>query len=245
MNEQDLPPQDVLRAACLRPGRPVELILATDLDRDLIDVRSSVLHDLTPQGHLILAQTQPPTTRSYVGRPLEVTFLARYHDIPGGRWLRVGYQTPLKAIKEDYRLGPDLKETVLIVAGPKKLTGFTLRLDYRLEPSGDCGLQLCFWPDRTPLTILDISAGGVRFSHAASWSFEPGQQLNLAVINGPETLLLKARVKRSGQPEGSGRGALAVTAAQFEEVAPETRRRLGQILQEVLRIQLARRAGLD
>lgn len=245
MSEMPLPPQKVLRSTCLRPGRPVDLILQTDMDNNLIDVRPTVLHDVDSKGRLILAQTQPLFKTSMVGRHMEITFLARYNDLAGGRWLRVGYEAPILKVLDNYQIGPDLREQILLAPGPKKLSTFTLRLDYRLEPSLDSDLHLCFWPDKTPLNIVDISAGGVRFSHSASWSFTPRQKLNFAFESQGETLVLAGRVKRSGEPEGPVAKGLKVTAVQFEKMELAARQRLSQLIQEAVRRQIARRSGFS
>ena len=245
MPEVREPSQAVMRSTCLRPGRPVDLILQTNLDYNQIDVRPSALHDVDSKGRLILAQTQPLVKSSFAGRQMEVTFLASYKDVPGGRWLRVGYDAPLLAVLDNYRLGPGLREPALLVPGPKRLEVCTLRLDYRLEPTLDSGINLCFWPDETPLSIVDISAGGVRFSHSRAWSFAPRQKLNLAVKCQEEVLVLPSRVKRSGELEGPAGRNLSVTAVQFEEMELAARQRLSQLIQEALRRQLARRSGFS
>jgi hypothetical protein len=245
MSEAPLPPQDVLRATCLRPGRSVDLILQTNLDNNQIDVRPSALHEVDAKGRLILAQTKPRVKPSFKGRQMEITFLASYKDVPGGRWLRVGYEAPLIAVLENYKLQSGLSEQALVVSGPHKLDICTLRLDYRLEPTLDSALELCFWPDETPLTIVDISAGGVRFSHSAAWSFVPGQKLSLAVKSRDETLVLSGRVKRSGEMEGPASRRLSFTAVQFEEMELAVRQRLSQLIQEALRRQLARQSGFS
>ncbi len=245
MPEVPLPPQKVIRTTCLRPGRPVDLILQINLDHNQIDVRPSALHDVDSKGRLILAQTKPLVRASFVGRHLEITFLARYNDVPGGRWLRMGFETPLLKVLDDYRLGPGLREQALLVSGPKKMEVCTLRLDYRLEPSLDSDLNLCFWPDEKTLSIVDISAGGVRFSHSTSWSFSPRQKLNLALKSQGETLLLTGRVLRNGEMEGSTQRRVAFTAVQFEEMELATRQRLSQLIQQALRRQLARQSGFS
>ena len=245
MSEAPLPRQDVLRATCLRPGRPVDLILQTNLDHNQIDIRPSALYEVDSKGRLILAQTKPPVKPSFKGRHMEITFLAQYKDVPGGRWLRVGYEAPLIAVLENYQIRPDLREQALLVPGPKKLDICTLRLDFRLEPTLDSTLRLFFWPDETQLTIVDISAGGVRFSHPSAWSFAPRQKLSLAVKSGDEILVLKGRVKRSGDLEGPAGRNLAVTAVQFEEMELAVRQRLSQLIHEELRRQLARLSGFS
>lgn len=244
MKQTDLPPQSVLLSTCLRPGRPVELILETSLEQNQIDVRPALLHDLDPKGRLVLSQTAPPLGRSWIGRRIEITFLARYLDVPGGRWLRVGYRTPIADLAAGYRLGSEKMESVIIAPGPQRLQQTTIRLDFRLAPSAESQLSLCFRSDDTPLCIMDISAGGARFSHTDSWSFVPGQKLKLVLKSREQILDLAGQVIRSGEREGPPVRGLSVTAVQFIGQDLATRQRLGQILQEDLRRQLARRSGL-
>ncbi|KMY66548.1 hypothetical protein AAU61_15515 [Desulfocarbo indianensis] len=245
MSQKDLPPQSVLMSTCLRPGRPVELILDTSLDQNQIDVRPALLHDLDPKGRLVLSQTAPPLGRRWIGRQVEITFLARYLDVPGGRWLRVGYRAPIADLVADYRLDSTRVESVIIAPKPQKLQQTTIRLAFRLTPSAESHLSLCFRSDDNPLGILDISAGGARFSHPDAWSFTPGQKLNLVLKSREEVLDLPGQVIRSGEKEGPSVRGLSITAVQFMIQDLATRQRLGQLLQKELRRQLARRSGLS
>ena len=237
-----IPSQKELRKLCLRPGRKVELVLATDLARDFIEVRSSLLEDIDAKGRLILDQTLPRLGPSYLGREIEVTFLVRREDVPGGAWLRVGYRTPVAELRDDYPLGRGLKGDVIVVEGPKELKPYTLRLNFRLRPPPDRDLRLYLLPDRTRVEIEDISGGGVRFSHPRLWRFTPGKGLTLALESGETRLVLEANVVRSGETRrGSDR---ALTAVRFAGNPPETMHRLNYLLQELLRHKLAQRSGL-
>ncbi len=236
------PSQKELRKLCLRPGRKVDLVLAIDLTRDLIEVRSSLLEDIDSKGRLILDQTLPRLGPSYRGREIEVTFLVRREDRPGGSWMRVGYRAPVLELRDDYPLGRGLKADVIVVEGPKKLTPYTLRLNFRLRPPPDRDLRLYLLPDRTRVEIEDISGGGVRFSHPRLWRFTPGKGLGLALESGDTRLVLEGVVVRSGDTRRGSPSAL--TAVRFEGNRPETMHRLNYLLQELLRHKLAQRSGL-
>jgi len=139
-SEPPPPGQKDLLLNSLRPGANVDLVVNRDHVHELADVRSSLLHEVKNR-RLILAQTTPPLSRAHVGREIEVTFLLHMNDVPGGRWLRAGYTTELLEITPNYRLGPDLVETVLVVDMPRKLDQNSVRMHFRVIPPLDYGLR--------------------------------------------------------------------------------------------------------
>lgn len=238
------PDQEVLRAKNLRPGRNVDLVVHLDLERDIIDTRSTTIHDISAKGMLILAQTSPPLGPSAKGKRVEVTFLGQYQDVPGGRWLRVGYVTTILGVLQDYQVGPGRKESVIVVAGPQALKEFTLRLHYRLEPPVDRDLILYMEPEHQEVPIVDISAGGVRFSHSSSWSFSVGYRLNFTIISEWGRLSLKGKVVASYAGGPDGKSSQNHTAVAFVDTELETKARLEQIITELTRHVLAKRSGV-
>jgi hypothetical protein len=231
-------------AKSLRPGRSVDIVLHTDLDNDLIDNRTSILHDINSKGYLVLGQTSPPIPPSSKGKTLEITFLSRYQDVPGGRWLRVGYHTPLLGVIQDYQVGPKLKEPVLVVAQPKELKQVTLRLHYRLEPPAEKDLRLYLEPGHQEVGVVDISQGGVKFYHSPKLNFEPRQTLRLNLCSEELDLILKARVVTMYQGGVTGKGEFNHTAVSFKDLEVQTRRQLANLLNGLLRYNLARRSGV-
>lgn len=242
---EETPPQDVLRKACLRPGRNVDIVVAQDLDRDLIDIRTSTIHQIDDDGGLVLAQTSPPLGPSARGRLLEISFLARFFDQPGGRWLRVGYRGRLREVAGGFRLAGGSVEQVLLVDGPQSLEKHNLRLYFRLEPTGDQNLVLYLLPTRTAVPIVDISVGGVRFSHDPDREFPRGKRLKLALVSDAFELLVDGRVVVSHAQGTKDRPAPTHTAVQFTSLDMGGKQALGKYLNDLLRLQLARRSGLD
>jgi hypothetical protein len=239
-----MPNQQVLQKTSLRPGRRADLILATDLERDDIDVRTSVLHDIDKQSRLILGQPYRKVSSASVGKEIEVTFLDQYGEPPGMRWLRVGYKTPILEVADDYRLGPELRDNVVIVASPKELTVFTLRLHYRLKPPKDRDMRLYLMPERTKVILVDISQGGVRFTHARTWSFSLGQQLEMLLVSGRQEMNLNGSVVRTGEGRDAYGYATAFTALKFDYLSPDVRQQLGSLLHDLSRHKLAKRSGV-
>ena len=239
-----LPSQQILQKTCLRPGRRVDLILSTDLERDDIDVRTSVLHDIDKQNRLILGQPYRKIASSRIGKPVEVTFLDQYGEKGARRWLRVGYKSPILEVVNDYSLGPELRDNVLIVAGPKELTMFTLRLHYRLRPPKDRDMRLYLHPERTKVSLVDISQGGLRFTHSRTWNFSLGMNIEFVLVSGKQEMFLEGNVVRTGEARDLYGYATGFTAVKFGYLAPDTRHQLGGLLHDLSRHKLAKRSGV-
>ncbi len=244
VENQDLPGQEVLLATNLRPGRNVDLVVFTDLENDIIDTRSTTIHDITDKGLVILAQPSRPLGPSAKGKPVEVTFLGRYQDAPGGRWLRVGYNTKVLGVLQEYAINPTSRESVIVVPAPQKLVQHTLRLHYRLEPPADVDLELFLEPDHQPVPIVDISQGGVRFVHSAAWNFSRGFKLKFTLTSGRLALPMQGRVIASYQGGPGGKLAQNHTAVQFFELEKDIRIQLGNLLNQLSRRELAKRSGM-
>jgi len=230
----ELPSQAVLRQACLRPGRQVELLLVTDAWGNESDVRHSRLHDQDQAGRLLLAQPFPPLGRHHIGQFLEITFLIRVDDIPGGRRLRVGYKTPLVAVWNSYLIQPGLREDVLVVAGPQALTRFTLRRHYRLPANRIEGMEIYLLPSRVKVQILDISVGGVRLSHPRASHLSVGTTIDLLLTSGNLSIPLEGRVVRNGN-QGGRDDAIPFTAVRFSRLAPQYERQLTSLINDLQR----------
>jgi hypothetical protein len=242
--EEPMPSQAALKRTCLRLRQHADIVPASELDRRDLEVRRSIIEDLDDRGRLYLAQTNPPLLASQAGRKLQISFLARYHDVPGGRWLRVGYLTPLKQVIADYHLGDRFTEPVLVVEGPKRLEPLSVRAAYRLVPPDDLELELALWPEGQPLGLMDISVSGAQFYYDPAWSFPKGRQLNLALISGEVRLVMAAEVVRTSRVRDVLGWERKVAAVRFQEMGPNTRRKLMELLTETYRHLLARRSGL-
>lgn len=239
-----LPSQEVLRNTNLRPGRNVDLVIYTDLDRDIIDTRSTTLHDISAKGHVILAQPSRPLGPSSKGKQVELTFLGRYRDVPGGRWLRVGYPTRVLGVLQNYKISSAIRESVVVVGSPKELKQYTLRLHYRMEPPPDIDLRLYLEPDHDKVSIVDISAGGVRFSHPKAWNYAKNFTMNLTLSSGRMQMRIKCKVVASYEGGPDGRASVNHTAVRYVDVDSDTRERLGRLMNQLTRHELAKRSGI-
>ena len=240
-----LPDQETLKMTVLRPMQRAEIVLVRPDDESSLDVRSSTILDISETGALYMAQTSPPILRSQAGAPVEVSFLGRFKDVPGGRWLRVGYRTRVDEVLRDFEIREGVGEPAFTVQWPDELGYTTVRSSYRLVPPDDLDLRLVTWPEGRRLALLDISAGGASFYHPPRWRFEPGSRLKLALLSGSHRFNLLGQVVRSSRVKDRLGLEQGVTSVAFGGMEPEERERFLRLLTETYRHLLAQRSGLQ
>ena len=239
-----LPGQEELLRINIRPQHQVELVVSRDLLGEGMDVRQSIILDTDDAGRLYLAQTTPPLLRSDIGRDLELSFLSRYRDVPGGRWLRVGYHAPILDVIAKYQVTPDFTEPAIAVDGPKELKARSLRLAFRVAPPEDLDLRLVLIPGYDSVGLLDFSATGARFYHDAGWAFEQGKAITLGLISGSLFLTLPGKIARTDTIYDRFGEEKGLTSVLFEGLDPHTQNGLDQLLNETYRHLLAQRSGV-
>lgn len=235
--------QKELLKAALRPGREVNIAMSTDLVSDLIDVRASMLHDITPKGLLLLAQTSPPIMQRVVGQTVELTFLITNPDKPGHH-LRVGYKTKLLKIIEGFDMQGGFRDNVLVAMQPTRLSPTTLRLHYRVEPHSEVPLQLRMANSDTEFPILDLSVGGARVTHPSNLHLEHGQTVYMEMLSNGLYLELKCKVVRTDMDAGASKRGPIVSALHFVDLDAEIKGKLSNLINEIARLQRARDSGL-
>lgn len=244
-SKPELPKQRSLIARAIQVRQHVEIVTEEDRVHDVTDVRHSVIEDIDNKGRLYLTQTSPPILRSHVGQLVELTFLNRYRDVPGGRWLRVGYKTPIEQLLLNYQIGPKVVEHIVLVKPPKELHPSSIRMAFRIKPPDDLDLRLILWPENRSLNLLDISGGGARFYHSRRWFFAKGRKITVAVASGKLRIVMPAVVVRAGTIRDRYGLDHGVTSIRFDSTDPTTRHRYLSLLTEVYRHMLAQRSGSD
>lgn len=239
-SDEPPPPQEEMRRRSIRLRQMVDIIMELDWSNDTMDVRASIIHEVDPKGRLLMAQTSPPVLRSQIGKVVELTFLSQYPSKMGHRWLRVGYHTPILGIVEDHQLGPDFRETVLAFKGPTKLVVSTARISPRMEPTPDMDLTLRLWPDGQQVTLLDLAAGGVRFSHPTWMEFAPGTRLDVALCTANATIPVRGRVLRHEELNSRA----SATVLQFRDMDRTTAVLVRRLLTEMVRHRQAQMSGV-
>jgi len=240
-SDEPLPSQEEMRRRAIRLRQLVDIIVELDWSTDTLDVRASVIQEVDAKGRLVLSQTSPPLLRSQTGKTVELTFLSQYPSQMGSRWLRVGYHTKLLGVIDNYKLGPELVEMVLVFDGPKKLVLSTARISPRMEPSPDMDLTLRLWPDGQQVTLLDLSAGGVRFSRPSWMEFPPGARVDVALCATNATIPVRGRVLRNEELNAKA----SATVLQFRDMDRRTSDLVHRLLTEMARYRRAQMSGVE
>ena len=240
-SEEAPPSQNEMVMRSIRLRQLVDIVMELDWSTDEMDVRSSIIHEIDEKGRLLLGQTSPPVLHSQIGKTIELTFLNYYPGKRGGRWLRVGYSTPVLDIFEDYQLGEDFKENVLVFNPPKKLSSSSARIAQRVEPTPDMDLSLRLWPDGQQLTLLDVSPGGLRFSHPEWMEFAPGTRVDVAMCTTTATIPLRGKVLRNEALTDK----VTATVLQFRNMEKKTSRLIRQLVNEMARHHRALLSGIN
>lgn len=239
--EYEMPSFGKLRKRLIHLRQLVDIVLAMELDQDTIDVRRSVIEEIDRKGRIFLAQTSPPVMPSMIGKKIEMTFLIFVHDVPNGRWIRLGCKSKILDVIANFKLGPNYRETVIVVTGPTKFETSTTRLSHRVEPTADMDLNLRLLPKKNWVRLEDISVSGLSFRHTYYMSFDRGSTVRLALTSGLNTLVLNAKVIRTIERDNR---MLSDTAVHFHKLKPKTKAQVQQLVTEMDRHILAMRSGL-
>jgi len=190
------------------PGSNVDIVLDFDWLNEKIDVRRATVYELNDK-RIVISQTAPPTGRYNIGKKVKITYLLFEKDV----WVRYGINGRLIRIVNNYRLsGYETVQAIEIIPEPGR-EFFNLRLFYRLEPPLDCGLTLFLKKER--MNILNISLGGVKFTHSKDYPIQPKSRLNLILRIDEQNYDVEARTMRISSVSGRMGEKLEAAAVKF------------------------------
>lgn len=213
----------------IRPGLNVNIIINIDHMRETVDVGNSIIHEVEGD-RIIVAQTDPPVSRTHLGKELFVTFLER----SGGQPRRFGFPTVVVEFLKDFELSSSLKVQALVLKRAGDFEEYNLRMFFRLEPPGNCGIEIAL--GGKSVSIIDISIGGAKFSHEKIYPFKTNEtvKLTLSVENVP--YMVEARVLRVWEPENERiRKTVALASVQFTDMEAHLKNVLARKIRDVER----------
>ena len=210
------------------PGSSVDLILQLDLLKEKIDVRRAIIYDVEGDEY-ILSQTMPHVRPSDMGKIASVTRLIHKGDQP----VRWGFSGTLIDIIRNYRLGSSNTVMALCVRKTSRIETHNLRMHYRVRPGANGSMRIAV--DLRPVNLIDISLGGVLFSHSGN-AFGPGQQVQVT-YTGPDGKQhgIRSIVKRAWSAGEGSHNGLTFVALQFTHLDKELERELGREIMELQR----------
>ncbi|HEY3276349.1 MAG TPA: PilZ domain-containing protein [Syntrophorhabdaceae bacterium] len=177
-----------------RPGINTRIVTEIDLMKEIIHVKNSIVYEVNGRT-VIMAQTDPPILKSMLNREFIVTYLI--HE--KGEAVRYGFPAVLVRFLEGYKLNSSQEVTALEVSMRVEPSPYSIRMFYRVEPTGRSNLALSVFHKQ--VNILDISLGGARFSHDKRFVFEPDRKVELYMTLEGKTYNLDGRILRTWEGE--------------------------------------------
>ncbi|HNT43633.1 MAG TPA: PilZ domain-containing protein [Syntrophorhabdaceae bacterium] len=214
----------------IRPGLNINIIINIDHMRETVDVGNSIIHEMAGD-RMIVAQTDPPVSRTHLGKELFVTFL----DRSGGEPHRFGFPAIVLEFLKEFELSASLKKVqALVLRKAGDFEEYNLRMFYRLEPPSDCGIRIAV--DGKGVNLIDISIGGAKFSHEKVFPFEIGEPVRLSLYVDEVAYPVEAKVLRVWEPENERiRKTVALASVQFTDMEAYLKNVLARKIRDVER----------
>lgn len=213
----------------IRPGLNINIIVNIDHMRETVDVGNSIIHEMAGD-RMIVAQTDPPISRTHLGKELFVTFL----DRSGGQPRRFGFPAIVVEFIREFELSSALKVQALTLRKAGDFEEYNLRMFYRLEPPTDCGIRIVV--EGKGVNLIDISIGGARFSHEKVFPFSVGEPVKLCLYVDDVPYTVEARVLRVWEPENERiRKTIALASVQFTDMEAHLKNVLARKIRDVER----------
>lgn len=213
----------------IRPGTNINIVINVDHMRETIDVGNSVVHEVRDDV-LIAAQTDPPISRTRLGQEIFVTFL----DRSGREMTRMGFPAVIAGFISDYELNPSVTVQALALRQAGDAEEYNLRMFFRLEPPGSCGLTISI--RGKPVNLIDVSIGGARFSYERSQSLNTGDDVTLTIVMDSTAYSVKGRILRVWEPENDRiRKTIAMASVQFADMEVQVKNILARKIRDIER----------
>ncbi len=199
----------------VRPQTKIDINLSSSLDEDEKDVRTSMILDHTA-GRIVVAQTTPPISKSWLGKNIEASVVQRQVDGKSdfARW---GWTSQILEVRSNYILNEAAKSdpmAVIFLSSPKAsdVSKRNMRHVYRINiASQNNKIVFKAGPDLDPFTLLDFSPAGVRIfsSKIPEYFLEPEVKFEFEFIEDDKSSGLKVAgtgfITRTIElPEGKG-----------------------------------------
>jgi hypothetical protein len=171
----------------IRPGLTVNIIINIDYRKEIVDTKNSIVHDAMGK-KVIIAQTDPPISRTNINKEIFVTFLEKEQGKP----VRYGFPARIVDFLKDFELASQQKVQAVVLLREGRLEPYNLRMFYRLEPPGNCGIDI--FVNGNKVNILDVSIGGASFSHNKVYPFRVNDEVKIILVVGERAYQTESRV---------------------------------------------------
>ncbi len=213
----------------IKPGLTVNIIINIDYRKEIVETKNSIIHDII-ENRIIVAQPDPPISRTHIKETIYVTYLEKEQ----GRPIRYGFPAKIVDFIKDYELTSQQTTQAIELQKESKPEPYNLRMFYRLEPPGNCGIDIFIEGNR--MTILDISIGGASFSHNKVHHFKEKEEVKIVLVVGERIYQIDSQVVRIKEPENERvKKSLEFVSIQFLNVDGHIKNELGRKIRDVER----------
>jgi hypothetical protein len=178
----------------IKPGVTVNIIISIDYRKEVVETKNSIVHDVTGS-RIVIAQTDPPISRTNINKEVFATYLEK----AGDGHARYGFPAKITEFIKDYELSSKQKTQAVVLLREGLREPYNLRMFYRLEPPGNCGIDI--FVNGNKVSILDISIGGASFSHNRIYPFKANEDIKIILVIGERASQIESKVVRVWEPE--------------------------------------------
>jgi len=213
----------------IKPGLSVSIIINIDYRKEVVETKNSIVHDVLGE-KIVIAQTDPPISRTYIDKEVYVTYLYK----EGGKPTRYGFPARIIEFVKEYELTAQQKTQAVVLHRKGLREQYNLRMFYRLEPPSNCGIDI--FVNGTRVSILDISIGGASFSHNKIYPFKTNQEASVILVIGERASQITSKVVRIWSPDDDRmKKSLEFVSIQFLDMNGHIKNELGRKIRDVER----------
>lgn len=213
----------------IKPGTTINIIVSIDHRKETVETRNSIVHDVVGN-KIIIAQTDPPVSRTKSNKEVYVTYLEK----EDGKSVRYGFPAKIAEFIKDYGLASQEKTQAVALLREGLRESYNLRMFYRLEPPGNCGIDI--FVNGIKVSILDLSIGGASFSHSKIYPFKVNEETKIILVIGERASQIESRVVRVWEPENEKvKKSLEFVSIQFLDMKGHIKNELGRKIRDVER----------
>ncbi len=213
----------------IKPGLSVSIIINIDYRKEVVETKNSIVHDVLGE-KIVIAQTDPPISRTYIDKEVYVTYLYKEGEKP----TRYGFPARIIEFVKEYELTAQQKTQAVVLHRKGLREQYNLRMFYRLEPPSNCGIDI--FVNGTRVSILDISIGGASFSHNKIYPFKTNQEASVILVIGERASQITSKVVRIWSPDDDRmKKSLEFVSIQFLDMNGHIKNELGRKIRDVER----------
>lgn len=208
------------------PGRHVTLVLDTDLVREEIVVRNSIIYDVIGD-KVIVSQTEPQIPLRDLGRIILLTYVEKV----GEKKRRLAVKTRIEEFIRDYVLSKENKVGAILLRVLSEPFESNLRRFFRVLVPSRSNIRLLVGEEE--FSLLDISVGGCSILTKKVSGLPEGKKIKISLFRDHERVDLKANILRLVPLGSQEKGLTYQVCLEFVEVSPELKRYLTSLVHEL------------